>query len=95
MDKFWCRLPFIHTATSPNGTHLVCCEGSGPGTKLSDGIGPYDFINSDFMNNIRDGFLSDSPKENELLINEKRFDVRKMNRLRLEIIPGGKRDLIL
>lgn len=65
MDKFWCRLPFIHSASSPNGSHLVCCEGKGNGSKISDGIGPYDFINSDFMNNVRDGFLSEAPKENE------------------------------
>ena len=50
--NFFCKLPFIHTASSPAGENLVCCEGNGDGSRLNDGVGPYDFLNSEFMNEM-------------------------------------------
>ena len=67
--NFFCKLPFIHTASSPAGKNLVCCEGNGDGSKLNDGVGPYDFLNSKFMNEIRNGFLSENPLENKTIQN--------------------------
>ena len=56
-----CPLPFNSISSDPAGYYALCCE-SDPSNMHCTKNTLSEFKNSDYMNTIRDGFLSDDPK---------------------------------
>ena len=56
-----CPLPFNSISSDPAGYYALCCE-SHPSKIHCTNTTLSEFKNSDYMNTIRDGFLSDDPK---------------------------------
>ena len=59
--SWYCPLPFNSISSDPSGYYALCCE-SAPSEMHCTKNTLSEFKNSDYMNTIRDGFLSDDPK---------------------------------
>jgi hypothetical protein len=57
---WYCPLPFNSISSNPAGYYALCCE-SDPSEMHCTTSTLSEFKNSDYMNTIRDGFLSDDP----------------------------------